>query len=134
MDVRRRHYFVLAVLFGFAMGSSRSSYGAECTFSRIERLARQGATAFAIAKQCNQQRVEILDALSKLWTKVPGPTVSSADRRLPSGTPVGQCGCWGYATPEFRQVRAQCISEYAHPRACNLLCPSGGYAWQPVCL
>jgi len=58
---------------------------------------------------------------------------SQGRQGLPSGTPLSQCGCWGYVNPGATQQQPNCQSGYAQAIMCNMGCPAGGYAWQGVC-
>lgn len=61
------------------------------------------------------------------------PVDSGSGGKLPSGTPLGNCGCWGGVNPGHLQPHPSCKSGYARPSACPAICPSGGYMWQGVC-
>lgn len=67
----------------------------------------------------------------------PDPEPTPRPRRTrrtgsPSGTPLGQCGCWG---PDTGQPRpdSRCESGYAVPQLCPGFCPLGGSPWRGVC-
>lgn len=107
---------------------SPASAHADCTDARVKRLADQGETLTAIARECDMSKDEIRDILDAEAER------DDEDRDgLPSETPIGDCGCWGYVDPSYRQPHPQCESGYAKPSICPGLCPAGGYPWRGVC-
>jgi hypothetical protein len=100
---------------------------AECSDSRVKRLAKEGKTIAAIARSCDMSKEEVQVILGD------DDDNNSKSEKLPSGTAVGQCGCWGYVDPQLRQPTPQCESGYARPVPCPFGCQMGGYAWRGVC-
>ena len=126
----RTRIFLSSVIFVLLFSWSLIA-AADCTNAKVRRLARQGNTITSIAGTCNmdmEEVEEIIDAES-----VSGPSPDGKNQKFAPGTPVGQCGCWGYVQPSFLQPHNQCQSGYARPSACNSFCPTGGYMWQGVC-
>jgi hypothetical protein len=121
--------------FGLLLIAFGPAASAECSDSRIKRLADQGRTVASIARTCEMSRSEvqsILDEQSDDDEDEYGED-DSDESGLPSGTPVGQCGCWGYVDARAVQPHPQCRSGKAKPEMCNAMCPAGGYAWRGVC-
>ena len=95
---------------------------AECSDAKIKRLAREGNTVASIARTCNTGKQDVQSILADDGDDGGG----DKSEGFPPGTPVGQCGCWGYTDPRVRQPMPQCQSGYASPRMCNAMCPAGG--------
>jgi hypothetical protein len=110
-----------------------SMAAADCTKSKVVRLAKQGNTIAAIAETCDMETDEVKEivetAKPPIDTKPTQPESGTGTR----GTPVGQCGCWGPANPSQLQPHPMCKSGFARPSQCNAMCPAGGYMWQGVC-
>lgn len=102
---------------------------AECSETRIQRMAKNGKTVSSIASTCKMDKESVQEVLEETG----GEDVEGGGGSLGRGAPVGQCGCWGYADPNHKQPHAQCRSGYARPSMCNFPCPAGGFAWQGVC-
>ena len=128
-----RRALCLLGVFAFLL-SFLPSASAECSDSRVKRLSRQGKTVASIASTCEMSKKDV-QAILEEDEETGGK--SSDDRGgqsgLPSGTPVGQCGCWGPVNPGHRETVRECRSGYARPRMCNSMCMGGGYAWRGVC-
>ena len=114
----------------FALFFAATSAQAACSDKKVKRLSADGNTVAEIAKACKMDEDDVQDVLGDEPDPEPKP---DAKKGLPSGAPVGQCGCWGPADPSYRQPANQCRSGYAHPQACNAVCPAGGLMWQGVC-
>jgi hypothetical protein len=106
------------------VGAFTSSASAECSETRVKRMAKQGKTVASIATSCSMSKEDVQAIVEDIGTGNEG---------LPPGTPVGQCGCWGFVNPGMRQAQPDCQSGYAEARACNVMCPGGGFAWRGVC-
>lgn len=98
---------------------------AECNNGKIKAMLGQGKTIASIARTCEMSKEDILSIQEEEENDV--------SLGLPSGAPVGQCGCWGYVNPQLLQPHPQCQSGYARPNMCNAVCPMGGFAWRGVC-
>jgi hypothetical protein len=120
--------------FGFLLLVVSPPTLAECSDSRVKQMLRQGKTVASIARTCEMSKEDvrfIQDEEGEKGTDIEG---KSTDRLgLPSGAPVGQCGCWGYVNLEFLQPHPQCQSGYARPSMCDAICSGGGFAWRGVC-
>ncbi len=102
---------------------------AACSKSKVKRLSREGKTVTTIARTCEMDVGEVREILD------PGPEPGpDPDSGLSPGTPLADCGCWGPVAPGYRERNPICSSGYAKPRMCSQMCPSGGFAWQGVCL
>ena len=137
MTIPILHRTILFIsVFGLFLFAFSPFVSAECSDRRVKRLLRQGNTVASIAHTCEMSKEEVqyfLDEEEEYDQPQNGDEYD--DRvRLPSGTPVGQCGCWGYVSPDMRQPHPRCRSGYAKPSICGGQCPTGGYAWVGVCL
>jgi len=103
---------------------SASEAHAWCGDAKVQRLAKKGQTIESIAETCDMEEDDVTDALNAIG--------GGGGKKTP-GEPVGQCGCWGPASPTQIVPHPACSSGYARPQACQHMCPSGGYAWQGVC-
>ena len=111
--------------------SFAASSDAACTAERVKRLSKLGHTVTTIARTCSMEKQEVQDILDE---EEPEPeTTTGRERGAPAGIPIGQCGCWGPASPQQRQAHPACQSGYARPSSCNFQCVGGGVAWQGVC-
>lgn len=97
---------------------------AACSANRVKEMSKSGRTVTSIAKTCKMEKDDVQAILDD---EDDGDT---DDGKLPSGAPVGQCGCWG---PGYQTAHPQCKSGYAKPSPCPAMCPLGGYAWRGVC-
>lgn len=105
---------------------------AKCTESRIRRLANQGETVAEIASTCEMSKSAVRSVIEDDDEPEDDVTTERPNGKR-SGSPVGQCGCWGPVDPNYTQLQAECRSGYARPRMCNFPCMGGGFAWQGVC-
>jgi len=105
---------------------------AGCSGAEVKRLAGQGLTISAISRKCGMEKEEVRLKINQ-DDEASGGDDDPPDEKLPPGTPLGQCGCWGYVDPSYRQPAPQCRSGQAKPQACPVVCPTGGYAWRGVC-
>jgi hypothetical protein len=105
---------------------------AACSSERIKRMSQRGSTVTAIARTCKMDKEEVQSILDEDGEGEDAEGTES-EGKLPSGAPVGQCGCWGPAHPSHRQPHVSCKSGYARPNMCPAMCPAGGYAWRGVC-
>lgn len=119
-----------AIIVAAVICISSSDAAAECSDLRVQRLARQGETIGAISRICDISRKEVQFILAEDESE---DETGEAEVGLIRGTPVGQCGCWGYVAPGFQQPHPGCRSGYAIATRCGGFCPGGGYAWQGVC-
>lgn len=126
MRSRLRRSTELAIGLVLLLGSATCL--AECTPDRIKQLAAKGKTVAAIAKSCSMEKAAVRQAMTES-----SDDEDDKDDLLPKGAPVGQCGCWGPASPSQKVPHQMCESGYAKPRMCNAICPAGGYMWQGVC-
>lgn len=122
-----------AYIFFIVLTGLPSSAHAECTDAQVKRLAQQGRTVTSIARTCKMERDEVRSILDEEAEKEKPNEKEPRARGLPSGAPVGQCGCWGPAVPGSLQPHPMCRSGYATPSSCNVMCPMGGLAWRGVC-
>lgn len=111
---------------------------AACSDRKVRRLADRGETVQAIASECDMDEDnvrDIIDAEPAPGGKKKKPNGGSVTpgAGLPSGTPLGQCGCWGYVSPGAQQESPQCSSGYARPQMCPGWCSGGGSPWVGVC-
>ena len=116
-------FFALLIQFGIATA-------ADCSDQKVKRLAQNGETVTAIAQECDMTRSEVRDIIDGEDDE---PTAPQVGGKLPTGSPVGQCGCWGFADPNGQVSHPRCKSGYAHPEMCQAPCPMGGFAWRGVC-
>ena len=114
-------FCVVAFLMLFPLGAN-----ADCSDSKIKSLSNDGKTVAQIATRCNMGKSDVKAALDA--------DNDDTNKGLPSGSKVGQCGCWGPANPNHRQRHPACSSGYAKPEMCGGMCPNGGYAWVGVCI
>ena len=105
--------------------SSLPAYG-ECRKSEVRQLLNDGETVTSIARRCSMPKKEVLTIFNNDRSKPKGGG-------LMTGTPVGECGCWGPVSPAFRQRHEMCRSGFAKPAMCSAMCMGGGYAWRGVC-
>ena len=120
------------VLIVFALFMFHSAEAA-CSSDRVKEMSKKGRTVASIAKTCKMDKDDvqaILDEDEEDDVDGGGSGGGGSNGKLPSGAPVGQCGCWG---PGYQTAHPKCKSGYARPSACPALCPAGGYAWQGVC-
>ncbi len=117
----------------FLLLSFSSLSWAECSDAKVKRLSKQGKTVASIARTCDMGKDEIQSLLEDEEAPEPEDKPTRARPGLPSGAPVGQCGCWGYAEAGARQPHPRCRSGFATPSMCPAMCPAGGYAWRGVC-
>lgn len=101
---------------------------AECSDKRVKQLSEKGRTVTSIAKSCKMSKQDVNSILEE-----GSDEDEDSSSGLSSGSPVGQCGCWGTVDPSYLQLQENCQSGYAKPSMCNSLCPAGGYAWRGVC-
>jgi hypothetical protein len=121
----------------YFLGSAQTA-SAKCSEERIRRLFNDGNTIGQVSEKCSMSQ----DVVKYIFEKNqedeedddPTPEPPAKPQLLPAGTPVGQCGCWGYVDPGHTQQHAQCESGRARPQMCNMMCPAGGYMWQGVCM
>lgn len=107
---------------------------AECSKSKVNRLAKEGKTITYIADTCDMDTDEVKEIIEKSRSSSqPKPTEETQIQKFPPGVPVGECGCWGPAHPALRVPHNQCQSGYAQPNICSIPCPTGGYMWRGVC-
>jgi hypothetical protein len=107
---------------------------AECSDGRVKRMLKQGKTVASIAHACEMNKEDVLFILEEDEEDgLSNGGESTIRHGLPRGAPVGQCGCWGYVSPEMRQPHPECQSGYAEPSMCNAMCQMGGFAWRGVC-
>lgn len=107
-----------------------SSAYAACTGERAKQLKKSGNTVASISKTCKMSKEEVKELLDEVSED--GKDESS-ENKLPIGAPVGDCGCWGFASAHHRQPHQMCKSGFAKPSFCPAICPLGGYAWRGVC-
>jgi hypothetical protein len=119
---------VLAILLAIVFCSAKAE---ECDEAEIRSKLSTGDTVAEVAEACDVSP-EVVRFVMKQRKPVPAPTPSPPNG-LPPGTPVGQCGCWGPADPNFLQPHSQCQSGFASPQMCNMQCPAGGFMWRGVC-
>lgn len=112
------------LLLGLLLFLHAPTAAAKCDDSRVKALYELGRTMASIAKTCDLDKDEVEAIIDDVDDEPSG---------APKGTPVGQCGCWGFADPSHRQPHSQCASGYAQPQMCPAQCPMGGYAWRGVC-
>jgi hypothetical protein len=111
----------------------------ECSDSKVRRMAERGDTVAAIAEKCAMDEDDVQYIIEAGVEKPPGPGPgpgpgpNTGQQLLGSGSPVGDCGCWGFVDPNYQQPHPRCQSGFAVPRMCSSMCPAGGYAWQGVC-
>ena len=119
---------VMIILATFMFQSAEAG----CSSSRVKEMSKKGKTVASIAKSCKMEKDEVQSILDEddEEDETDGGGKGDNDGKLPSGAPVGQCGCWG---PGYQTAHAQCKSGYARPSACPAMCPLGGYAWRGVC-
>ena len=137
MSIPILHRTILFIsVFGLFLFAFLPFSSAECSDRRVKRLLRQGNTVASIARACEMSKEEVQYFLDEEDEYNQPQNVDNYDDRagLPSGTPVGQCGCWGYVSPDMLQPHPLCRSGYAKPSICGWQCPTGGYAWVGVCL
>jgi hypothetical protein len=135
---RRRHMFLhsllrlLSFISIFALLVFAQSSIAECSDSKVKKLARQGKTISSIAHTCDMDKEDVQSVLDD------DPPVNDPDpvddEGYPPGTPLSECGCWGFIDPNAIQSQPLCASGQAKPKRCNFGCPAGGYAWRGVCI
>lgn len=137
--------FIVITSLTLALAMFAQSAWAKCSDTRVQLLADDGSTLASIAATCNMSKAAIRRVLSSSDEASESESSESEsesesdkprrprDRGLKSGTPVGQCGCWGPADPNYEQPHAGCRSGYATPKMCNFACPAGGFAWRGVC-
>src|SRR5690242_3117479 len=87
-----------------------------CTETRVKSLASRGQTASQIARTCQMT----VDKVSKIIQGEDEDEEDEDQGKLPKGSPVGQCGCWGSADPRARVPHSSCKSGYARPSMCNI--------------
>jgi hypothetical protein len=104
-----------------------TSADAECSEKKVKRMSKEGNTIASIARTCNISKEDVQSILNDDDNEKEGTS------GLPPGTPLAQCGCWGFVDPRSRQPQPECQSGYARPSPCSALCPGGGYAWRGVC-
>lgn len=103
---------------------------AACSGDRVKRLGKSGNTVASIAKTCKMSKDEIKEILEEDSEESQD---DGSENKLPPGVSVGQCGCWGAVSLQFRQPHQMCKSGYAKPSFCSAICPLGGYAWRGIC-
>ena len=128
--MRIKHFFNFTAVVVTIFFSSVSI--AECTEKKVRQLYGQGKTVAKIALTCDMSKQYVQDILDEDVTKEddeppPNPKLMSA------GTPLSVCGCWGNVAPQHKQPHPGCQSGYAVPQACNMYCPTGGFAWRGLC-
>jgi len=128
--VNKRSNAVVLLSFATILLIAPAALAAECSDKRVRRLADQGETIESIAEKCELDEEEVQEIID---SEPEPPIVNGGYGTLPSGTPVGQCACWGYVDPSHQQSQSMCRSGVAVPRACNIPCAAGGLAWQGVC-
>lgn len=101
---------------------------AACTNHQVKTMAQNGATISHIARKCHMSKDDVNDIVDDDTDEDLTSAVG-----LPPGTPLGECGCYGYVSPNFQQPAPQCRSGVAAVQMCNMMCPAGGYAWRGVC-
>ncbi|WP_143070321.1 hypothetical protein [Pseudomonas sp. NFR16] len=99
---------------------------ASCGKNAVLGFFEDGETIADIADKCEMDEADVKSIVSK---KTPSPP----DTKLPPGTPLEGCGCWGFVTPGATQAMPACSKGYAHASACGAMCPTGGFAWQRIC-
>lgn len=121
--------FTVIITFGLFLLAVIPDASAECNDSAVKQMLGKGKTVASIARTCKMSKEDVLSIQDELNDEDEPP-----DRLgFPSGAPVGQCGCWGYVNPEYRQPHPQCRSGNSKPKICNTMCPGGGFAWREVC-
>lgn len=137
--------FCKSLILALGLIMAGSSY-AECSDAKVKRLHDRGDTIRSIAETCDMEKHEIREILS-----VPpkgsggrkgggsgdggdgGDSGDSGDK-LPSGTDLGQCGCWSVIHASARRPAPQCQSGVARPLPCPGWCPpNGGSPWRDTC-
>jgi len=100
---------------------------AACGKNTIRGFFEDGETIADIAEKCEMDEADVQSLITK---KTPLPHDTT---KLPSGTPLDACGCWGAVSVGATQAMPVCSSGYAHANACGAMCPTGGFAWQRIC-
>ncbi|MTV52648.1 eCIS core domain-containing protein [Pseudoduganella buxea] len=61
--------------------------------------------------------------------------VAGQPQRLPSGTPLAGCGCWGFVDANASAMAPMCQSGIEGPQMCGPMgvCAGGGAPWMRVC-
>lgn len=120
--------------------SSFSVAFAKCERSEVKALLAEGKTVGDVAEECGMSSAVVRYILEEDQGEGDAPVSGGGRRpppgaggRLPSGSPVGACGCWGYVDPNFTQAHPLCQSGSAKPQMCSAACPAGGFMWQGVC-
>lgn len=110
----------------------------KCSADKIRHLGDKGKSSEEIAEICHmsQDKVEeILDQDDSGDDEGGGGGGNGgkpqSNNGLPSGAPLGQCGCWGL--PPNEVPAPKCASGRAVPRMCGGACSLGGNAWVGVC-
>lgn len=98
-----------------------------CSLSKVIRLSRGGESIADIYRGCEED-----DEPSPPAPDDSPPPVSNTG--LAPGTPIRNCGCWGYVNPGATDMAPQCASGYAQAVGCSGFCPGGGYQWGIRCL
>ena len=131
-----RFGWTLALLVLLTAGSGLAS--ARCSSDRIQRLADKGMSTSEIAEKCHMSESSVKEALDSddddgddSGAGHNNNNNNSNSQGLPSGTQVGQCGCWGI--PPAQVSHPRCASGRAVPRMCGGACPLGGSPWVGVC-
>ncbi|MGH8083504.1 MAG: hypothetical protein ACREP7_23210 [Lysobacter sp.] len=107
---------------------------AECDESEVVERLKEGSTVSQVADECEMSKEVVRYILGRQDKPPVNPLPSGKPSNLlPRGTPVGQCGCWGYVDPNFSQPHQQCESGSARPQMCAAPCSAGGFMWQGVC-
>lgn len=119
--------FFMSLIPLFSLWTFSLPVHADCSDSKVKRLAKEGKTIAAIAQRCDVSKEEVREIL------LDDNDDNSESGKLPSGTPLAQCGCWGFVDLQLRQPAPQCQSGYARVVACPFICQAGGYAWRGVC-
>lgn len=105
---------------------------ADCSDRRVIQLSEKGRSVASIAKSCKMSKQDVL-ALLEDEDEGEIDIEEGPNKGLVSGTPVGQCGCWGFVDSSHVTPHKSCQSGYAMPSMCKNICPAGGYAWRGVC-
>lgn len=126
---------VLAVLLlgGLYCGEAMAA----CSDSKVQRLVKEGKSVSSIAKTCKMTASEVRDVLGE----DPDEDEEEEDvqkskpttNKLPNGTALSQCGCWGFDNGAVRP-HPMCRSGYAQPKMCPGYCSAGGSPWRGVCV
>ena len=112
---------------------------ADCSSAHIRDLSNRGKSVATIARQCGMSEQDVSAAL-KPDEEDSGDESDDGDRRphqatprLPSGSQISTCGCWGFVGAGAGQSNPSCASGYEHAVACPGVCAAGGMPWARVC-